>query len=88
MHEIFEFEQFQKEIDDINLVHGVVKLGSGKWNDESLRNIVREIMISQNLYTKDHLEDKLRELVAANEFQIIKNILRATEGDLQSLGQV
>ena len=88
VHELFEFEQIKKEIDDVDLVHSVIKLGSGKWKEDDIQLIVREIIISQNLFTKDNINDKVAEIRKSNEFSVIANILRATEGDLQSLGQV
>lgn len=88
VHDMFDFPQFKEEIDDIDLVHAVIKLGSGKWNDESIQKLMKEIIISQNLYSNHNTDDKITELSKSVEFSLIKLIIKATNGDMQSLGQV
>ena len=88
VHDMFDFDQFNKEIDDIELVHAIIKIGSGKWDQESVEKVIKEIIISQNLYTHHNIDEKIKELVKSAEYKFIVNTLRGIDGDMQSLGQV
>ena len=76
-----------KEIDNVPLVHSIIKLGSEKWKDDDVKDIMREIIYSQNLFTNDDPDEKVEQFANSVEFNLVKNVIRATEGDLQSLGQ-
>ena len=87
IHDMFDFDQFKKDIDDMELVHEVIKLGSGKWKHQSIVKIVREVIVSQNLYANYNIDEKIEEFSQSSELRLIKNIIRATKGDMQGLGQ-
>jgi len=88
VHDLFDFQQFKDELDNMELVHSVVKLGSNKWTKESLKTLIEGIIVSENLYTHCNIPEKVELMSKSVEFTAVINMIEAIEGDMQSLGSI
>ena len=88
VHDLFDFQQFKDELDNMELVHAIIKLASNKWDKESLKTVMESIIVSKNLYATANVPEKIEQMSQSIEFETIINLVEAINGDMQSLGQV
>ena len=85
---MFEFEKFKNSINDSELMDAVLGLASNRWNSESLKLIMENIIVSNNLYPQYNVSDVIEKISNQIEFETVINLIEAVEGDMQSLGQI
>ena len=86
--QMFEFEKFKNSINDSELMDAVLGLASNRWNSESLKLIMENIIVSNNLYPQYNVSDVIEKISNQIEFETVINLIEAVEGDMQSLGQI
>ena len=86
--QMFEFEKFKNSINNSELMDAVLGLASNRWNSESLKLIMENIIVSNNLYPQYNVSDVIEKISNQIEFETVINLIEAVEGDMQSLGQI
>lgn len=88
VHALFDSKHFQKEVENIDLVHSLIRLASNKWSKRSLKVVIEGIVRTHELYKHSDIDDVLVNVTTGAEFETIINLIEALEGNMQSLGQI
>ena len=88
IHDLFDSIQFKKEIEDIDLVHALIRLATNKWTKSSLKVVIENIITSHGLYPHADTRNTLKRVTRGAEFTTIMNLIESSEGDVQGLGQL
>ena len=71
VHDLFDFQQFKDELDNMDLVHAIIKLASNKWDKESLKTVMESIIVSKNLFSNSNIPEKIEQMSQSIEFETI-----------------
>ena len=78
----------KEEIDNFDLLNSVFDLWQGIVEPDKILNIVENIIISQNLFDGKDISKLISSWRDSNELQVIKALIKALNGDLNSIGYI
>ena len=88
MHLLFNWKMIKEEIDNLDLLNSVFDLWQGIVEPDKILNIVENIIISQNLFDGKDISKLISSWRDSNELQVIKALINALNGDLNSIGYI
>ena len=88
MHILFNWQMIKEEIENLDLLNSVFDLCQGIVEPDKILNIVENIIISQNLFDGKDISKLISSWRNSNELQVIKALINALNGDLNSIGYI
>jgi hypothetical protein len=85
--EMIKYQEFEGKY-DTHLAEAIILLASKDWKIDHIKLIFENLIRNNNLYPYADPKEKVEEMIDDIEFDMIMDLVEATEGSVQDLGQV
>ena len=86
--QIFDYQVFKDKIQNEKLIDSIIRYMSGTWNNKTLYIILKNMIQTHGFYASHDPIQTAKTLKKMVEFNVIKNIAKASEGNVVSCGKI